>query len=768
MTASRQRPPGVDAATWEFAGRLPKSTSASARATLEVLAKRGEPTSLNAEMTMSSLRAIGDQHRYVLRKLRQAARDAGLRSELIPRLPTVAQLEHARGIDPATAEWLRLNSRAGSLGFYAREAWWWLRQLADHGLPTDLDIDLEEPRVRSFLEQLFAQAEQGVLGNLPGHGRQLWRLRATLRNLYQAATEAGPRSRPLPAAIAHVRNFRGSTKRLRSRLPEPDRRRLERLFDLFDALTADQQAGKTQTRGRRKNTMAQGTRDRYSSCLNSLLAHALDAGWSYTLDKILTPEHVLEWAMQGHKADGSPMSKNEPGQRQTLLRGLLQRALDLEASLVDEDRVRQIVRALKDHRGFANVEGRSRGQAEDDKFIPTQHQILNGFAIVNERIDRARVRYQNHQMTRMQYWRKLQDWAFFHLRLLGMWRNDTSTTIDLLLAKRDPETGTVIVDGVRAKEVDDHYTVKIALLPRMVDYVEELLTFEGRSIERPLREGERPQHLRAERRTGLGLGQVRLEPGDRWGRDVLKTEDIYAAPLFRRHPDRPEGLSYRQIETKSRRILSRIGWFQATPHTFRVAGAIYWRMLHWDYEAIMRLGHWKDLKTLLECYAKLNEKDSLAAMAALAPSERLHSPADQKNRRRAAIAQISQVTNGLLLTNDPHLIEFERAASKIRESVNEIDRANAAARGKEWVAPQVPLLDEREVIRVDEALRGDRHPGGMKDVLGRDVFPSDRATRHAHAAAVAAQPSVHLRRMLERWASDRNEGSRIPRFRPGA
>jgi hypothetical protein len=765
--ASRQRPPEVDMTAWEFAGRLPKPIGARARAVLEVLAKRGEPTSLDSEITISSLRAIGDQRRYAIRILRQRAHDAGLRSWLVPRLRTVAQRQNAKGIDPETAAWLNLNSRTGSLGFYLREARWWLRLLARHGLPTDLDIDLEEPRVRSLLQQVLAQAERGVIKDLPGSGKQLSRLRATLRTLYLAAAAAGRRSRPIPPVIADVVNLRGNTKRLRAGLPARDRHQLDRLFDLFDALAADQQAGKTQTRGRWKSTMAQNTAARFSSCVNSLLTHARDAGWQYTLDEILTPEHVLDWTMRGRKADGSPMSKNEPRQRQTLVRSLLQRALDLDAALVDEGRVRQIASAMKNHRGFANVAPRRRGQEQDEKFIPTHLQIRSGFALVDECMHRARLRYQHGQMTRLEFWRELQDWAFFHLRLRGMWRNDTSATIDLLLAKRDLETGVVIVDGVRAKEVDDNYTIQIALLPRMVDFAEELLTFEGRSIERPLREGERPQHLHAERRLGLGLEQGTLEAGDRWGRDVLKTEDIHVAPLFRRHPDRAEGLSYWQINTRSRRILSRIGWFEATPHTFRVAGAIYWRMLGWDYEAIMRLGHWKDLKTLLECYAKLNAKDSLAAMAALAPSERLHSAADRNNRRRAAIVQISQVTNGLLSASDLHLIEFERAASKIRDSVDEIDRANAAARGNAWVPPQVPLLSEREALTVDEALR-DRHPGGMKDVLGRDVFPSDRAARHARAAADAAEPSLHLRGMLERRASDRNERSRLGPSRQGA
>lgn len=657
-----------------------------------------------------------------------------------------ARAERAYGLDPGSVEWLQTKGRASTLGSSAQRIWWFLRQLADRGLPTGPDVDLEDASVRALYEELLAKAERGNLLDMPGAGHQLSGLRGALRVFYRGLTADGLRLRPIPGALLQAQDTHGNTARLRATLPVADQRGLDRLFGRFDDLTRDQQAGKTQGSRRRKTTIAQGTLRVYSTNLNSILAHARDAGWSYDLDAIFTPVHVVDWAMRGHQTIGFPMGKRGPGQRRRMICALLTRALDVGEPIVDRDRVRRIAAALDEYRGPMNVEGRRRGH-DDEKFIPTLQQIVDAIAVVNEDFQRALVRYENHHLTRLEFHRALQEYAFFHLRLRGMWRNDTAATIDLMQARRDQDTGAVIVAGVRAKEVSNEYFREIILVPEMIDFVEQLLEFEGRTIERPLRTGERPQHLRAEQKELQGTLLVVTTRGDHWGLDRLKTESLDVVNLFRRHPDRPEQLTYGEIERMSRRILRRIGWVGAIPHSFRVAGAIYWRMLGWDYEQIMHLGLWRDLRTLLACYARLNEKDRLASLASLAPSRHFRSPRDLDTRRGAALRSIHRSVVDLLISKDAHLTDYERAAPELRRCIDELDRANAAARGRVWVTPRPSLLDEREIVKIDEAFRS-LHQDGLKELLGRDVLTTDRVLTQKREAAANADPSPRLRRLF--------------------
>lgn len=760
MSQRRPRPPEVDAAAWELAATLPGQQATRARAGLVALAERGHPTHPDCEVDLRPYSELSDQVRWGLRGLWSKAKAAGLRRHAVPPRLSRYEIAYAQGIDPATVAFMREKARSSNaVGNYGPCMWYWLDQLVERGLPTALDVALDEGPVRQLWEELFAKAEKGLL-ELPGDGsNQLTRLRSALRALYQHAAKDGLRQRPIPAAIALSYDLRGNTARLRALLPACDRDRVERLFEALDERAAWQQAGRWERRGRWKDTRAQSTVRNFAVALNSLLMHAREAGWPLELDAILMPERVVEWAKRGHRADGSPMSEGAPDRRWRNLYGLLQMGVDLGHPLADRGGIERIRQALDADRGPRNTEGRPRGRKKEKKFTPTYDQIRDAIEVIEEDYRRAQVRFENGGLTRRRFHKKLQERTFFHARLMGMWRNDTAATIDLLQARRDPQTGVVVVSGVRAKETGDDHYVELILLPEQLDYIEELLAFQGRSIDRPLREGERPQVLRAERTEVRGGRRVVVRRGDRWGMDRLKNEDTEVANLWRRHPARPEGLTYIEITSLSNRILRRVGWIGAKPHTFRAAGAIYWGMRGWHFDQIMKLGLWRDLKTLLECYAELNEKDQRAILAGLAPSRRLDTSGAHRDRRHAALVHARRALMDFPLNKEPSLTDFERVESELRRCVDDIGRANAAARGKEWVAPCFPRLTDDDAVKIDEAVRA-WYPGGLKELLGRDIFASDRIAERKRAAAADAEPSPRLRRLMSRRLDDGSDGGR--------
>lgn len=375
-----------------------------------------------------------------------------------------------------------------------------------------------------------------------------------------------------------------------------------------------------------------------------------------------------------------------------------------------------------------------------------------------EDFQRATLRYERNQLTYLSYWKAYQERTFFWTCLLGMWRRDTATTIDLLKATRDPETGIVQVGGVRAKQSrrdNGHYT-DIVILPVAVDFIDEFLRFEGRSIERPLREGEQPVHLVAERKEIRGGRSVVVQTGQRWGNDVLKNEDLFVVPLWRVRPDSPNGLNYEQVDAMQRRILRSIGWLEAVPHTFRVAGAIDLRMRGFELDEIMEVGLWKSLEVLLECYARLNRQDRWARLAVKAPSARGSSTRRAQQLRRTAIIRIQRAAVEINASSDPTPADYERFEADCRGALDEVRRSNAASRGKEPTEPSETLM-LRALVRADEALK-DMNTNGLSDLVPELVLPSRRIAERARLAAKESHTSEDyrsLRSTLARRAMSR-------------
>lgn len=753
MNQRLQRSTNADIAAWDLAAELREHECYWARRALIALDVCGEATDLNAELTPRGLATLDKAERWALRHLWTLARDRGLRTRALPRRwARTEKVLREIGIDPGTTAFLHLH-RSEFGGHCYEPAWWFMGQLRDRALPTDLDVDLEAGPVRAFIETVLTQGLRGPLAEMPGTSKPYSTFRGAMRILYGTARACGLRRRPIPDFIAYTRP-RVSVAALWAHLSHADRERLDRLFAKLDRLTARQQADKSRPLGgHRKDTIAQTTLHNYKGLINSIVRQGLEDGWPLELDSLFQPERLTEWVYRGRNSDGLPMSQGGPKLRLALLRGVLERAADVEEPLVPRERFQDLFTALEADRGEVNVAGRRRDTDDDVRFTPSLAQILDAIAKIEEDFARATGRFERGQLTRLRYHKAFQLRTLFWCELLAMWRKDTAATIDLLLARRHTETGVVLVRGVRAKQarVGAAHYVSLILLPQAVDKIEELLRFEGRSIEEPLRDGETAVELRAERGELRNGRWVQTAPGDRWGHDFLKNSNQFAAPLWRRHPDSPEPLTYNQIDLMQRRMLRSIGWLEGIPHSLRVAGAIYLRSRGYQLDQIMEIGLWKSLEVLLTCYARLNFEDRLAEMAALAPSAHVAAPVVEQRRRTAAVVRIQRAAVELGAHGEPTLAAHEHFERTIRAALDDIARANAAACGSEWKAPAVSNVDLRELVMIDEALR-QLYPDGVNELLGRPVLASARIAARRQKDAKTARPSGDHSKLLDRLA----------------
>lgn len=745
-----ERPANVDQPSWNLAAELDQQNCYQARRGLMALAKGGLPTDLDAELVPAGLACVRRAELAGLRRLWEVALTRGLRTTGVPpRWTRVRKVLREIGIDEKTVAFLRLKRKA--LGSYYETAWWYLGQLRDHGLPTCLDADLEEGPTHAFVVSTLRQGVAGLLAEMPVQQKHFSVFRGTLRTVYRTALTCGLRQRPIPAFLTYTRP-RTNTAELWAQLSDADRGRLERLFAELERLTARQQAGQTRRIGKRKDTAAQTTVRNYrTQVVNSILRHALAGGWPLQVDSLFRPDPLTAWVYRGRHSDGLPLSEKEPRLRLALLHGLLERSVDVSEPLVALESLPALFAHLEGYRGEVNVRKRSRDEDEEEpRFTPTIAQILDAIAKVEEDFARATLRYERGQLSLIAYHKEYQERTFFWCELLGAWRKDTATTIDLALAKRDPETGVILVRGVRAKQSrrDGKYYVTVIILPQAADKIEEFLRFEGRSVDHPLREGETPLRLRAERRERQGDQSVVVQAGDRWGHDVLKNDDEFVVPLWRKRADSPEPLSYLQVDLMQRRILHRIGWPEAIPHSLRVMGALYLRSRGFQLDQIMEIGLWKSLETLLKCYARLNLTDRLSEMAALAPSATRGTPATERRRRDAAILRIQRAA--VDVHGDPTLTAHEHFEKELRAAADEIARANAAERGKDWRPSEVSEITHKELVLLDEALRP-LYKDGASEVLERAVLASARIQQR-RARTKVAPPTDHAE-LLERLAN---------------
>lgn len=750
MVAVDGRPPTVDKDAWALSETLIGWRELLAQKALRELDRREQPTALDAIVPMSVFVALDQSERLSLRLLWTAAIDRGVRSAPVPdKHSEWLYRRDLEGIDASAIAFAR--SASDPLEPYALL---WLRRLRNGGLPTDLDVDLEDTAVGALFATMLDEAARRALGK--GHD-QLYDFRAAVRWMYTGARDAKLRTRPVPQEIACEFVYRkGDRLALLERLPQSDQEKIAQLKISLRELNRRQQAARGQTKEKcspreKKKTEAQSSSRMRMNALHSLLHHATKweaddhgagvkmSAWAIEggLESLLSPSNVARWCYKGHKPDGSPKARLTCKTHHDQILRLLERAAEagvpfvtataLEAISAELDRVRDdeewnVPSALDD----------DGDDPETGKWFPTMAQLKSGIAALREDWQRAKLLHENGDTFR-RFWRATRDYVMAYGAFLCMWRVDTVATIDLSRVVREPGTnrvrwrdGTIrIRNGARAKQAHGHsYLVEMLLIPgEVVDLIEMLLELEGRSLEHRLRPGEAP---------------VQLNIGDHYGADELLETSRAVIPLFRAEFGQPAALNHSSVIGRLQDRLYAMGWDATNPHTLRAAGAIEWRFVRGrTYEAIMRLGLWNDEGVLKRCYAHLNDADIDAEIANGAPSQEVVSPAGS-NALAKALEEAQRRSLALQIKPEAPAHELAATARVLRVAASRLERAAGVSDGEERPSP---FRSEEDVVRTDQALRP-LVKGGLNELLGYVVLQPTQEHRE--------KPARTERRMLSR------------------
>lgn len=635
-----------------------------------------------------------------------------------------------RGIDPGAIDLIWRAYEDGRLALDQRyAARRWLRSCLAAGLPTDLNADLLEPQMAEHLRRSLAPVEgpTGVAREDPS------RIRRGLL-IYKLALEAGLRNRPIPAIAQQVRPQAGlDPSTLLSLLPEADQAKLRGIDRILDDLVVlnwrrrGGPASKTSDGRQHRPTIAERSAIVLRSAVRVFLRHAHRRGWTFTLDELLTPEHVVDFAFYGETNTGRPLALATASLRVHGLLDYFRRGRTHRPAVVviDEAREQAIRKAIEADHAFShlwNVDATGT-RAGDQKWFPDIKKVETALAALEEKIRRADQMYELGSLTRLVYWREIRDTVIAICDLVCMWRLDTECTISVAHFRRfasgslEDENGFAIVENIaRAKSANSPRSpfVPELIIPSIaVMYIKKLLAIEGRSLEQPLSPGQAPIRLSEER-------------GDRWGNTHIPCGTLEVVPLFRLHPDRPEPLSYGAISYVLRRTLSWLGYKSTNPHMFRVSGAIYWTFVRGMPETlVMALGLWKDPEVLRRCYAHLGTKDRMALMAQYVPAMAGVVPnTPSGGRGRIASQAIRTLSEMVEKPTTPY--EAQRFMGQLHRHYEQIEQTIADDLGKKWEPVRKDPLEAGELERIDLALRGAGYSAGIQSVLGRPVFPSDQ------------------------------------------
>lgn len=122
-----------------------------------------------------------------------------------------------------------------------------------------------------------------------------------------------------------------------------------------------------------------------------------------------------------------------------------------------------------------------------------------------------------------------------------------------------------------------------------------------------------------------------------------------------------------------------------------------------------------------------------------------------RDRREAALRRVQRAALDLAFAKDPELLEFEKFVRSAQSDLDDIARANAAARGQVWRPPRAARTTLEEDLRADERLKaGHAAPGGLAELYGRDILASDALKRERAEARATGPMPKKLRRVLER------------------
>lgn len=758
---SRIKLEGIDPEALSILGGLKPPNDSYARLGLRALADRGYDTGLNALLAPEAYNGCTSKERVGLSQLWKEAMRLNKRTVAIPRKNPGRAANTLPGVAPSVLAYLNGKDSAGNERFPSAAKTgmrYLLAELVGAGLPANLDVDMSDPKVLELIGTILLVAQKGQLPCGPRTGQAVW-IKSGWRQIFEQAIKDKVRTQPIHELVGKRHQYvNGAFTELFKRLPKDDQRKVTKVEDYLlklckntqlNSRRGDKTARTSDGGGGMALSISQERRGSMISQLHSIFHQAEREQWHpFTLEGILAPQNVRRWCFQGTTPGGAPLHEATILIRTTRLADFLRFGYEAGVELVNREQLKGIEDAVTSGHDDPNWNVAPKQLVNGQyKFFPLLEQVTSLFTMVDEVVSDAGLRYAQGSMSRKDYWQEVRDWCLFICKTIAMWRMDTASTIDLSRLVVDPHTGSHVWpdgsmrvgSGARSKQSSfkkAYYAETLYIPPLAVHYIAMLLKIEGRSIDNPLLEGERPAYLS-------------VANGDRWGKDQLLAEDREVIPLWRLDPDRPEPLSYDAVSSALERVRGQLGWHEGVAHTCRVAGAIWWRyVLGASMSTIMTIGLWESEDTLKECYAKMNLEDEYHEAGRLAPSPEMlpRAALDQNvSGTMRALVQITQTTNWKNHVSDT---ELEHVIRELERGSVALSKAVATRRGKAHRPPEKALVALDELVRVDRALRP-LYKRGLAELLGRAVFARDRAEQDIDTHLLEPTQSDAARRVVK-------------------
>lgn len=736
--AERKLPP----ASMELVLKVDDKRAVRKAAVLRWLVRRidaGRAAGPDCEVTREDRDRLTLSERRSLKKFFQLAVDRGQRASLptLDRpqgLPPMFESWDLIGIDPAA---VALMDHADlQLGSLRAEHWaiaHYLRWRRDNRLATDPDCEIDNGQIITLLSDLHAGRVEGA----PHRRDRVQRYRWALGCFYRAAVNAGLRQRPVPTALTSFK-----TPEIREELDHllgPDEAAKLRKLEGHLRLQAQEQQITGHSGDRleygRKTLNAQSTGNGTMSKLYAYLRYAQgQPEWRpFTLEALLTPERIVDYIYRAPNSNGTVPTGAAAASRWSPLSKAVRTMHDLDLLQFDDARFEDARKRYRNYKGARVI------RKNVTRRVPVAIREIE----VAEQVAREIVAEAKLRGSIAHLW-KITQRATEYVTVRGtLGRADTVATMNLLNRRICPETGTIRwPDGsvelgeVRAKQTGESYTIVQRIPGEVVDWWDDLLALEERSLEEPGTTTWLQPAI-------LDEDGLIVERGDHHGADMLLADPIEVAPLWRRHRLKPDPLAYSGVISSVETFLEAdCHWRGPNIHAGRSAGAIRYKyLLGASDEYIMALGGWKDLETMREHYAHLIQEDAYAEGQWVAPSRRLARSSAALDLRVKAIERIAERAVQLKGT-----VLNERTWRLFVDDLSRVVENALAASEKNFTPDsQLVKLTMSEVLMVNDRLP----KGGLEKLLKRAVLPTQVAAKQRRELVAPSERSFFVQKVIQ-------------------
>jgi hypothetical protein len=702
----------------------------------------------DCEVTREDRDRLTLSERRSLKRFFQLAVEAGQRASLPvldkPQgLPPMFESFDLAGIDPAAVDLLEHPKLRG----LRAEHWAIVHYLGwrrDNRLATDLDCEINNAEIIKILTDLHA-------GRIvaPHRRGRVQRYRWALGNFYRLAVREGLRRRAVPTALVSFK-----TPKIREELDQllgPAEVAKLRKLEGHLRLSAQQQqlTGHSGRRleHRRKSLTSQSTGDGTISKLYAFFDYARrKEQWRpFTLDALLTPERIVEYIFRAANTNGTVPLGTAAASRWVPLSKAVRTLSELDLLEFGDERFEELRKRYRNYKGPQVIR-----EHDTRKVSVAIREIEVAERVAHEILDEARLRGSIDQL-----WKVAQRTTQYITVRGCLGRADTIATMNLLHLRTCPETGTIRwPDGsvefaeVRAKQTGESYTIVQRIPGEVVDWWDDLLALEERTLEAP---GGTVWLQPAV----LDEDGLIVEEGDHHGADQLLGDPVEVAPLWRRTRLKPDPLTYSGVISNVETFLEAdCHWRGPNIHAGRAAGTIRYKyLLGASDEYIMALGGWKDLDTMRSHYAHLIHEDAFAEGQYVAPSRRLARSSTALDLRVKAIERIAERSVQLKGT-----VLSERGWRLFVDDLSRVvENALAASDSNFTPDAQLVKLTMQEVLLINDRLP----KGGLEKLLKRAVLPTQVAAKQRRALIDPNERPVLVQQVIQASAG----ALRTPRAR---